>query len=219
MYLHKEGHRFVTWLTLIVAILILLMALFAGRWGLVHYLVLATLLGTWGFFTAFFRIPNRKVVSDNTRLIAPADGTVCVIEEVNEKEYIHGPCLMVSVFMHGYNVHVNRYPTAGTVDYVYYHKGNYFNASYPKSSEMNEHSSIGMVTHGGTRILMRQIAGVMARRICLYAHEGDKVQQNQEFGFIKFGSRVDLFLPLGTPLLVKLGDNVKNSITPIAELK
>ncbi len=219
MYLHKEGHRFITWLTLIVVLLILVMVFTLSRWGIVHYLVLAFLLGTWGFFTAFFRIPNRKVVSDKTKLIAPADGTVCVIEEVHEEEYINGPCLMVSVFMHGYNVHVNRYPTGGTVEYVQYRKGNYFNASYPKSSEMNEQNSIGLLTDGGTRILMRQIAGVMARRICHYAHVGDKVQQNEEFGFIKFGSRVDLFLPIGTPILVKLGDNVKNSITPIAELR
>ncbi len=219
MYLHKEGRRLITWLTLIVALLILLMVFTSSRWALVHYLVTAFLFGTWMFFTAFFRIPKRKVVSDAAKLIAPADGTVCVVEEVEMDEYVHGRCLMLSIFMHGYNVHVNRYPIGGTVEYVQYKKGNYFNASYPKASEMNENNNIGMLTDGGARILMRQVAGVMARRICHYAHEGDKVQQNQEFGFIKFGSRVDLFLPLGTPILVKVGDNVKNSITPIAELK
>jgi phosphatidylserine decarboxylase len=125
---------------------------------------------------------------------------------------------MVSVFMNGTDVHVNRYPADGTIEYVKYHKGNYFVASYPKSSLMNERSSIGMKLNNGNRILMRQVAGVMARRIVCYAHEGEQVKQNQEMGFIKFGSRVDLFLPLDTEIDVALEDVVRNGITPIAKI-
>ena len=126
---------------------------------------------------------------------------------------------MVSVFMYGTDVHVNRYPIDGFVEYVKYHKGNYFVASYPKSSLMNERSSIGMLLDNGQRILIRQVAGVMARRIVCYALEGERVKQNQELGFIKFGSRVDLYLPLGTEMDVALEDVVRNGITPIAMLK
>ena len=218
MYLHKEGYSLIVWSSTITLALVIVMCLTVQRWEFIHVLVLAVVLFLWAFFTLFFRIPKRTFLRDPHHLIAPADGTVCVVEEVFEDEYLHCQCLMVSIFMHGYNVHVNRYPIDGAVEYINYQKGNYFNASFPKSSEMNERTSTGLLTAGGTKILMRQVAGVMARRICYYAHVGDQVKQNQELGFIKFGSRVDLFLPLNTPLLVKLDDNVKNGITPIATL-
>jgi phosphatidylserine decarboxylase len=218
MYLHKEGYRLIAWFSAISVGIIVLMCLTVRQWEIIHYLLLATVVFVWAFFIAFFRIPKRTFTQDKGKLIAPADGTVCVIEEVFEKEYLNCQCLMVSIFMHGYNVHVNRYPADGTVEYVNYQKGNYFNASFPKSSEMNERAGIGFVTSGGNKILMRQVAGVMARRICCYARKGEQVKQNQEFGFIKFGSRVDLFLPVGTPLHVKLNDNVKNGIDIIATL-
>lgn len=218
MYLHKEGYRLVTWFSIVTVAVITIMCLTVRRWEVIHFVLLGVVVATWFFFLCFFRIPKRTFLRDATRLIAPADGTVCVIEEVMEKEYINGPCLMVSIFMHGYNVHVNRYPTGGKIEYVHYQKGNYFNASFPKSSDMNERNSVGLLTDAGHKLLMRQVAGVMARRICHYAHIGDRVEQNQELGFIKFGSRVDLFLPVGTPLLVQLNDNVKNGITPIALL-
>ena len=125
---------------------------------------------------------------------------------------------MVSVFMNGTDVHVNRYPADGVIEYVKYHKGNYFVASYPKSSLMNERSSIGMKLDNGQKILLRQVAGVMARRIVCYSREGEQVKQNQEMGFIKFGSRVDLFLPLDTKMEVALEDVVRNGITPLARI-
>ena len=121
--------------------------------------------------------------------------------------------------MYGTDVHVNRYPVDGTVEYVKYHKGNYFIASYPKSSIMNERASVGMRLENGQKVLLRQVAGVMARRIVCYAREGEKVKQNQEMGFIKFGSRVDVFLPLGTEVCVKMGQSTTGDMTVIAKLK
>ena len=188
------------------------------QWNFFHYLFITILLVLWVLLLYFFRIPKRIFTEDETRYISPADGMVCAIEEVFEKEYLNCDCLQVSIFMNGTDVHVNRYPVSGKVNYVKYHKGNYFVASYPKSSVLNEHSSIGMELANGQRILIRQVAGVMARRIVCYAHEGETVRQNQEMGFIKFGSRVDLFLPLGTALCVELQDVVRNGVTPLAEV-
>jgi phosphatidylserine decarboxylase len=184
-----------------------------------NWLLIVIMFGFWLALASFFRIPKRVFTEDNQRYIAPADGTICTIEQTFEKEYLNCECLMVSVFMYGTDVHVNRYPVDGTVEYVKYHKGNYFIASYPKSSIMNERASVGMRLENGQKILLRQVAGVMARRIVCYAREGEKVKQNQELGFIKFGSRVDMFLPLDTELDVALEDVVRNGISPIGKLK
>lgn len=218
MYIHKEGHRLLFTLLAIFVAITVLMVVFTSPLNFFNYLLIVLMFGFWIVLASFFRIPRRIFTEDDARLIAPADGTICTIEQTFEKEYLNCECLMVSVFMYGTDVHVNRYPANGTIDYVKYHKGNYFVASYPKSSIMNERSSIGMVLDNGQKILMRQVAGVMARRIVCYAHEGEKVKQNQEMGFIKFGSRVDLFLPLGTELCVNLQDTVRNGVTPIALL-
>lgn len=180
-----------------------------------NWLLIVLMYLLWLGLVSFFRIPNRIFKHEKNSLIAPADGVICTIEETYEKEYLKCDCLMVSIFMSGTDVHVNRYPIDGIIDYVKYHKGNYFIASYPKSSYLNERSSIGMVLDNGKRILLRQVAGVMARRIVCYARENEEVKQNQEMGFIKFGSRVDLFLPLDTELNVALEDIVRNGITPI----
>ena len=152
-------------------------------------------------------------------MIAPADGKIVVIEDVFEKEFLKTECRQVSIFMSPANVHVNRYPVSGKVVYVQYHKGNYFIASHPKSSTLNEHSSIGIEMEDGTRIFMRQIAGAVARRIVCYSKEGDIVTQNQELGFIKFGSRVDLFIPTTAEIDVDLEDMVRGGISTIAILK
>ena len=218
MYIHKEGYRLVG---ITFALWLAIAALMAWRCSPMewyHYVILVVLLLFWLALTSFFRIPKRTFVHDEGLLIAPADGKVCTIEQTYEKEYVDGECLLVSVFMNGTDVHVNRYPLSGTVEYAHYHKGNYFVASYPKSSLMNERSSIGMRLPDGEKMLIRQVAGVMARRIVCYAKQGDVVKQNDELGFIKFGSRVDLFLPLGTELCVKLGDVVRNGITPLAKV-
>ncbi len=219
MYIHKEGHRLLLTLLVIFAAITVLMVVFTSPLNFFNYLLIVLMFGFWIALASFFRIPRRVFTEDDAQLIAPADGTICTIEQTFEKEYLNCECLMVSVFMYGTDVHVNRYPANGTIDYVKYHKGNYFVASYPKSSIMNERASIGMVLEDGQKILMRQVAGVMARRIVCYAHEGEKVKQNQELGFIKFGSRVDLLLPLDTELCVSLQDTVRNGVTPIARIK
>lgn len=215
MYIHKEGRRLLWVLGAVEAAIVVAMVLTIRQWNVFYVLLVAMLLMTWLFFAYFFRMPKRVFTEDAKRLISPADGTICAIEETYEKEYLNGPCLQISVFMYGTDVHVNRYPCDGTVEYVKYHKGNYFVASHPKSSVLNERSSIGMVTAGGQRLLLRQVAGVMARRIVCYAKEGETVKQNQELGFIKFGSRVDLFVPIGTELCVELQESVRNGVSPL----
>ena len=168
--------------------------------------------------TAFFRIPRRIFTESAKELISPADGTIVTIEQVFEKHYIKDECMQVSIFMSGTDVHVNRYPCDGVVEYVKFRRGNYFVASYPKSSDLNERTEVGMKLSNGKKIMIRQVAGVMARRIVCYAKEGESVKQNQEMGFIKFGSRIDLFLPLDFPISVGLQDRVKNGISPIADI-
>ena len=218
MYIHKEGRKLLLVLSLIVMTVFAAMLFFIEHWNVFHYLFLSILLTLLALLVYFFRIPRRIFTEDAMSIIAPADGTIVTIEETFEKEYLNSECLQISIFMNGTDVHVNRYPIAGTVEYVKYHRGNYFVASYPKSSVLNEHSSVGMRLENGQRILLRQVAGVMARRIVCYAHENDTVKQNQEMGFIKFGSRVDIFLPLGTEVNVDLQDTVRNGVSPIARI-
>ena len=219
MYIHKEGHKLLFWLGLATIIVAGVMTLLVHPWTVFHFLFLAMLIILWSLLLYFFRIPKRIFTEDENSYISPADGTICAIEETFVKEYLGCEALQISVFMYGTDVHVNRYPVSGHIDYVKYHKGNYFVASHPKSSTLNEHSSVGMVLPDGQKILLRQVAGVMARRIVCYAQEGQDVKQNQEMGFIKFGSRVDLFVPLGTQLCVEMQDAVRNGITPLAIVK
>lgn len=219
MYIHKEGYRLLLSTLAIFVAITVLMIVFTEQLNFFNWLLIVIMFGFWIALASFFRIPKRVFTEDSQRYIAPADGTICTIEQTFEKEYLNCECLMVSVFMYGTDVHVNRYPVDGTVEYVKYHKGNYFIASYPKSSIMNERASVGMRLENGQKILLRQVAGVMARRIVCYAREGEQVKQNQEMGFIKFGSRVDMFLPLDTELDVALEDVVRNGISPIGRIK
>lgn len=218
MYIHKEGYRLLISTFLIFALITAAMFFFSRPLNFFNYLMILLMFGFWLALASFFRIPKRIFTEDSTQYIAPADGVICTIEQTFEKEYLNSECLMVSIFMNGTDVHVNRYPADGTIEYVNYHKGNYFIASYPKSSIMNERSSIGMRLTNGQKILLRQVAGVMARRIVCYAREGEQVKQNQELGFIKFGSRVDIMLPLDTEINVALEDIVRNGVTPIAKI-
>jgi len=204
---------------LVIALIAVLMHFTIEKWNVFDYIVIGVLVVAAVLFASFFRIPKRIFTTDDKQIVAPADGRVVVIEEVFENEFLKQKCRQVSIFMSPANVHVNRYPVSGKVVYVKYHKGNYFVASHPKSSVLNEHSSIGMEMADGTRIFLRQIAGAMARRIVCYSKEGDKVEQNQELGFIKFGSRVDLFIPLEAEINVNLESAVKNGISTIAFLK
>jgi phosphatidylserine decarboxylase len=165
----------------------------------------------------FFRHPTRVHTINSNAIIAPADGEVVVIEETNEDEYFKDKRIQVSIFMSPINVHVNRYPIAGIVTYAKYHAGKFLVASLPKASTENERTSVVVKHENGTSILFRQVAGALARRIVMYSKEGDAAIQCDEMGFIKFGSRVDLYLPLDAKLKVKIGDVVKGSQSVIAE--
>ena len=218
MHIHREGRKLISLCFLTIAILILLVAMFVPHLTVFHYLFFAVLIICSLLVTSFFRIPNRIFTSNESEVIAPADGKIVVIEDVYEKEWLKTECRQVSIFMSPANVHVNRYPVTGKIEYVRYHKGNYFIASHPKSSVLNEHSSVGIVMENGTKIFLRQIAGAMARRIVTYAKPGHKAQRNEHFGFIKFGSRVDLYLPLDTEIFVKVGEAVTGNETIIGRL-
>ncbi len=218
MKIHREGKKIIFITGTLVFMIVLAMLLLVKEWNVVHYLFVAGLV-IFGFMvTAFFRIPRRIFADNPSELISPADGTIVTIEQVFEKNYIKDECMQVSIFMSGTDVHVNRYPCNGTVEYVKFRRGNYFVASYPKSSDLNERTEVGIRLENGKRILIRQVAGVMARRIVCYAKEGEHVRQNQELGFIRFGSRVDLFMPIDFPISVDLQDKVRNAISPIAEI-
>jgi phosphatidylserine decarboxylase len=166
----------------------------------------------------FFRVPERKTVQNPKHIIAPADGKVVVTEEVMETEYFNAPRRQVSIFMSPINVHINFNPISGIVSYFKYHPGKFLVAWHPKSSTDNERTTIVTKHANGTEVLFRQIAGALARRICWYVEVGTKVEQGKEFGFIKFGSRIDIFLPLDAKILVKLEDRPVGGETVIAEL-
>ena len=219
MYIHKEGRKLIGMTFAIVMVIFTAMIFLVPHWTFFHGLFIAILFTLWVAVALFFRIPRRVFTDDSQRLISPADGTIVTIEEVEEKEYIKGECIQLSVFMYGTDVHVNRYPCDGTIEYYKYHRGNYFVASYPKASVLNERTTVGLRLPDGQKIVLRQVAGTMARRIVCYAREGEQVKQNQEMGFIKFGSRLTVFIPGDAEPLVKVGDKVKGSVSPIARLK
>ena len=219
MTIHKEGY---TSLALTVLLIFLANAFVHYYWpdhrGLLWVVyVLSFLL----FVTVlqFFRHPRRRVVTDDQKVICPADGKVVVIEETEESEYFKDKRLQVSIFMSPVNVHVNRNPVAGVVRYFKYHPGKYLVAWDPKSSTDNERTTVVVENKLGIPVLFRQIAGALARRIVWYVKEGDEVKQGDQFGFIKFGSRVDVFLPPGTEVNVSLGQVVKGGITVLATFK
>lgn len=219
MYLHREGRKLILGLLAVVLVIYAAMIFFVQHWTFFHFLFIVILLVFWVLVSLFFRIPRRVFTEDSQRLISPADGTIVTIEETMEKEYIKEDCRQISIFMNGNDVHVNRYPCDGVVEYVKFHRGNYFVASYPKSSVLNERTSVGMRLPSGDKILIRQVAGTMARRIVCYSREGEAVKQNQEMGFIKFGSRIDIFVPLSFEVGVDIQDKVKNAISPICTIK
>ena len=163
----------------------------------------------------FFRFPNRHIVMKDNTILAPADGKIVVVEETFEPEYLKKQCIQVSIFMNIFNVHINWFPINGIIKFFKYHQGRYMAAYLPKSSTENERTTIAIEATNGQEIVMRQIAGAMAKRIVSYAPVGGKARQNEHAGFIKFGSRVDLYLPLGTKIDVKLGQKVTGSQTLI----
>lgn len=218
MKIHKEGYNIISIAFIIFASLILAANLLMG-WTLGSQIItgICSVLFLWVVW--FFRVPKRVCVVDKDLVVAPCDGKVVIVKEVEENEYLKTKCIQVSVFMSVFNVHVNYYPVGGKILYSKHHQGAYIVASYPKASELNERTSIVVETEGGKKVLFRQIAGYIARRIVCYANAGDKADQCSQVGFIKFGSRMDLFLPLGTEVCVKKGDNVKACETIVAKFQ
>ena len=212
---HKEGYKIIS-ITFIIAISAILLA---ENFISIGWLVMAIKLIILAFVIIvlqFFRNPSRTTVLNDHHIIAPVDGKVVVIEEVEEPEYFKGKRLQVSIFMSPINVHVTRYAMSGVIKYSKYHPGKYLVAWHPKASTENERTTVVIENETIGEILYRQIAGALAKRIVNYAKVGDKVVQGTDAGFIKFGSRVDVYLPIGTKVNVKLGDKVKGGVQVIA---
>jgi phosphatidylserine decarboxylase len=217
MTIHKEGHYYILIATAIWGLIGWASNSLVDSLPILFWFIHLICFLLWLWVIWFFRIPSRTFVFDENKIIAPADGKVVVIEETTEGEYFKDQRLQVSIFMSPLNVHVNRNPISGIIQYVKYHPGKFLVAWHPKSSTENERTTV-VLGNEKLEILMRQIAGAVARRICYYVKEGDQVKQNDEFGFIKFGSRVDLFLPVGTQINVKIGEIVQNGKTVIAQI-
>jgi phosphatidylserine decarboxylase len=218
MKIHKEGRKLLFWMLIgLTAFSVILHWLMPGQQTLLNVVILASVI-IYLLVLQFFRNPSIVMPSDETLVYAPADGKVVVIEETMEEEYLREKRRQISIFMSPVNVHINRSPISGIVEYFKYHPGKYLVAWHPKSSQENERTTLVVTEPGGTKILMRQIAGAVARRIRWYVKEGDPVTRGAEFGFIKFGSRVDVFLPLDAEVMVKVQDKTKGGRTPLARL-
>jgi len=216
MTIHKEGYKSIAIGVILFGIINVVSFYFmSSSLPIVSLLLFIVTLGFLLLIISFFRIPNRKLTIEENGIIAPADGKVVVIEEVQADEYFTDRRIQVSIFMSPLNVHVNRNPVSGEVVYNKYHKGKYLVAWHPKSSTENERHSV-VYKKNGKEILVKQIAGAVAKRICNYLQVGQEVKQTEEMGFIKFGSRVDLLLPLNAKIHVKIGDKPQGGVTTIA---
>jgi len=218
MSIHKEGYKILAFGFIALLVVNIIVNIIWADLDLVKWAFILCSLMFYIFLLFFFRWPARHLEPDHGLIYAPADGKVVVIEDTFEKEYFNDTRLQVSIFMSPFNVHSNRYPVSGRIKYVRYHPGNYMVAWHPKSSELNERSTIVIETMEGTEILIRQIAGAVARRIVTYAKENQDVMQGDELGFIKFGSRVDVFLPVGTEIEVPILQQVKANKSIIAKI-
>lgn len=218
MKIHKEGYNIIA-IAFIIAAAAVLVCWWLVGWTLLSKVVSIVALLSFAFIVRFFRTPKRTLVMDKDLVVAPCDGKVVQVREVVEDEFLNEKCIQISVFMSVFNVHVNYYPVGGKILYSKHHQGAYIVASYPKASEKNERTSIVVETAGGTKVLFRQIAGYIARRIVCYANVGDTADQCSQVGFIKFGSRMDVFIPVGSDVNVKVGDKVVACETVIAKLK
>lgn len=218
MKVHKEGTGLLLSLFTIFFVVNLVIYHTVGKGGIFYGVAFITSI----FFLLvlnFFRSPARCFPYDSEGLvIAPADGTIVAIEEVEENEILHRPCMQISIFMSVFNVHANWFPVNGTIKYVSHQNGRFMAAYLPKSSTENERSAVVITTRNGVDVLARQIAGAVARRIVTYAKPGDKCHVDDQMGFIKFGSRVDVYLPVGTEVLVNMDQKVMGNQTPIARL-
>ena len=215
MKLHKESKGTITVAIIAIAVLGFLSIYYLKIWSL---LVIIPFLILFGLVLWFFRVPKRDILDHKENVIAPVDGKVVMIKEVSENEFLKEKCIQVSIFMSPLNVHICRYPVSGNVIYKKYHPGKYLVAWHEKSSTENERTTIGVESLLHHKVLFRQIAGYVARRIVMNCNEGDIAKAGHEFGFIKFGSRMDIFLPLNTEILCKIGDKTKGGIDVIGKL-
>ena len=210
----REGMPFIL-TAAIIAVASYGLALNRRSWPLWLLAFVLTLLAIWVAY--FFRDPERHGPRGDTLVIAPADGRIVHVTEVDEPAFLGGRALRISIFMNVFNVHVNRYPVSGTVEYVHYNPGKFLNAAVEKASLENEQMSVG-IAHGATRVMMRQIAGLIARRIVTYSKVGDAARQGERMGLIRFGSRVDVFLPTAAVVQVRVGQTTQAGITVLAQL-
>src|SRR5690554_1053482 len=218
MKVHKEGRKLLFWLLVALVVVNLILSRFVVGQEVVLDVILLVSVIIYLLVLQFFRNPTVQLSGDANIVYAPADGKVVVIEEVEEQEFLKDQRRQISIFMSPINVHVNRSPVSGIIEYFKYHPGKYLVAWHPKSSTENERTTLVIRQPDGVRVLVRQIAGAVARRIRWYVKEGDPVVGGMEFGFIKFGSRVDVFLPLEAKVLVNVDDKTKAGRTPIAQL-
>lgn len=214
--MHKAGYTTVFFFAVLYVLLFIIIATIPACNGFIEYLTGITGVMLFCFLLFFFRNPARTIMPDTAIAVAPADGLIVAIEEAFEAEYLHQRCRKISIFMSVLNVHVNRYPVSGKIKYTKYHPGKYFIASYPKASELNEHHSTVIETAEGISVLVKQIAGIVARRVVCYARQGEEAVQGEDIGFVKFGSRVDVFLPLTADVFVHLHDKVKGNLSSLA---
>ena len=218
MRIHKEGYA-----SIIISLLFILVlsyntfVIFPEEYNLYSLPLYFTYLVFWGFIVSFFRYPKREINIGENQIIAPADGTIVVVEEITETEYFNDQRIQVSIFMSPLNVHANWYPISGLLTYVKYHAGKHMVANHPKSSTENERTTIVVKHKNGEEIMFRQVAGAIARRIVCYSKKGNHIEQGENLGFIKFGSRVDVILPLSAKIKVKLEDTPTAQQTVIAE--
>lgn len=216
MKLHKESKGTIVVATILVAVLGFAAIYFLQLWSLI---VIIPLLVLYGLVFWFFRVPERSILDHQENVIAPVDGKVVMIKEVDENEVLGTKAIQVSIFMSPLNVHICRYPVTGKVTYKKYHPGKFLVAWNEKSSTDNERTTVAVETFNKSTVVFRQIAGYVARRIVFYCNIEDQANAGHEFGFIKFGSRMDVFLPLDTEILCKIGDKTQGGIDVIAKLK
>ena len=219
MTIHKEGYSSIALCILFIFILNAIVQYLLPDLNWLHWIIYVLSFVLFVIILQFFRSPNIILQRNDEQVICPADGKVVVIEETEETEFLKDRRIQISVFMSPINVHVNRYPISGKVVFSKYHPGKFLVAWHPKSSTENERTTIVVENGNKVSVLFRQIAGALARRIVCYSKEGDEAVQGEQFGFIKFGSRVDVFLPLGTEINVELNQIVKGGVTVLAHLK
>jgi len=218
MTIHKEGYTSIALCVLFIFVLNAVIQFYFPQAHAVKWVIYILSFLLFVIVLQFFRSPSLAVSADEATVLCPADGKVVVIEETEETEFLKDKRIQLSVFMSPVNVHINRNPISGVVKYFKYNPGKYLVAWHPKSSTENERTTIVIENSAGVAVLFRQIAGALARRIVWYVKEGESVQQGEQFGFIKFGSRVDVFLPLGSKINVQIGEKVKGGRTILAEL-